>query len=93
MSESKPKDNSEQRTLVALALCMAVFFVWSEFFAPKPDPAVDATATDGAPVTGATSTLTCGSAGLAATGVGTVVEVGGPSVGDGGAVAGSGGNS
>ena len=56
MSESKPKDNSEQRTLVALALCMAVFFVWSEFFAPKPDPAVDAAAADGASVTAAAGT-------------------------------------
>jgi len=57
MSEPKRKDNSEQRTLIALALCMAVFFVWSEFFAPKPDPAVESAAADGAsaqpPVAGA----------------------------------------
>ncbi len=32
----KPKDRSEQRTLLAIALCMGVFWVWSAFFAPPP---------------------------------------------------------
>ena len=47
---------------------------------------------DGAPVTCETSTLTCGSAGFTAAGVGVVVDVGTLPSG-GGAAAGSGGNS
>ncbi len=51
MSEQPARDNGEQRTLVAIALCMAVFWIWTNWFAPKPVPvATDGTAPAGAPV-------------------------------------------
>ncbi len=38
MSEAqKPRDSNDQRMLIAITLCMGVFFVWSQFFAPKPE--------------------------------------------------------
>lgn len=62
MSDSNPKDSSEQRTLVAIALCMAVFWVWSAFFAPQPEPEAGEAATD------ATDAAPAPDAGPAATG-------------------------
>jgi YidC/Oxa1 family membrane protein insertase len=31
-------DPNERRALIAIVLCLAVFYVWSTFFAPKPPP-------------------------------------------------------
>jgi len=38
VSDPKPagRDANDQRLLVAITLCMAVFFAWSKFFAPAP---------------------------------------------------------
>ncbi|MSP54011.1 MAG: membrane protein insertase YidC [Myxococcales bacterium] len=41
MSEpARPRDAGEQRTLIAIAMCMVVFWGWSNWFAPKVDPAL-----------------------------------------------------
>lgn len=32
------KDPNERRALLAIVLCLAVFYVWSAFLAPKPEP-------------------------------------------------------
>lgn len=50
--QARPRDAGEQRTLIAIALCMAVFWGWSNWFAPKPDPALadGQPAVEGAPV-------------------------------------------
>lgn len=39
MSDAKApagRDSNDQRLLIAITLCMAVFFAWSKFFAPAP---------------------------------------------------------
>lgn len=44
MSEPKApagRDANDTRLLVAITLCMAVFFAWSKFFAPPPPPPAD----------------------------------------------------
>lgn len=68
MSE-KPRDSNDRRMLVAITLCMGVFFVWSQFFAeplPEPTPtdptttADPAAASPGAPVVAANPALPVG---------------------------------
>lgn len=36
---ASPSDPQERRALIAVVLCLAVFFVWSSFFGPKTPPA------------------------------------------------------
>jgi YidC/Oxa1 family membrane protein insertase len=36
------KDPNERRALIAIVLCLVVFYVWSAFYGPKPTPAADA---------------------------------------------------
>ncbi|MDP2314506.1 MAG: membrane protein insertase YidC [Pseudomonadota bacterium] len=44
------RDPNERRALIAIVLCLAVFYVWSAFIAPKPlPPPEEGVATSGAP--------------------------------------------
>ncbi|MES2643733.1 MAG: membrane protein insertase YidC [Myxococcota bacterium] len=47
------RDPNERRALLAIVLCLAVFYVWSAFLAPKPDPLAVDQQVEGSPVAGA----------------------------------------
>jgi YidC/Oxa1 family membrane protein insertase len=63
-------EQNERRALIAMVLCLAVFYVWSAFFAPKPPPPeAEPTApavVEGAPAPAAPATPTEPGAPLAA---------------------------
>ncbi len=49
------KDPNERRALIAIVLCLAVFYVWSAF-TPKPEPLPEVAQVEGAPAEGLPAT-------------------------------------
>ncbi len=64
------RDPNERRALIAIVLCLAVFYVWSAFFGPTPPPppaeGTETAETTGAPPAGAPPAAVPGEAPLAA---------------------------
>ena len=66
------RDPNERRALIAIVLCLVVFYVWSAFYGPKPpppgDPAADAAAATVAGTPAATAALPTAAVATAPTG-------------------------